>query len=145
MSKDRKKQLTSRPGFLIIRKCLELGIPITCLPGPTALIPALIQSGLTCDKFVFEGFLPKKKGKEKRLNFLFEDERSIIFYESPHRILKTLKIIQENIPNRKITIVKELTKIHEKMYRGTVNNVVEQLKLSSVKGEYIIILEGKNA
>jgi len=134
----------SDPGFLIVRKCLELGIKISCLPGPTALIPALIQSGLACDKFVFEGFLPKKKGKLTRLDSLFKETRSIIIYESPHRILKTLNIMQKNIPNRKISIVKELTKMHENVYRGTVTDVIEQLKSSNIKGEYIIILEGQN-
>ena len=95
----------SDPGFLIVRKCLELGIKISCLPGPTALIPALIQSGLACDKFVFEGFLPKKKGKLTRLDSLFKETRSIIIYESPHRILKTLNIMQKNIPNRKMSFL----------------------------------------
>ena len=134
----------SDPGFLIIRKCVELQIPVSCLPGPTALIPALIQSGFACEKFVFEGFLPKKKGKRKRLEALFQELRSIIIYESPHRILKTLGVFQELIPNREIVVVKELTKIHEKLYRGKPNNVIKQLNSSSLKGEYVIILKGKN-
>jgi 16S rRNA (cytidine1402-2'-O)-methyltransferase len=134
----------SDPGFLIIRKCIELQIPISCLPGPTALIPALIQSGFSCEKFVFEGFLPKKKGKRKRLEVLFKELRSVIIYESPHRILKTLEIFREIIPSRKIVVVKELTKIHEKSYRGNPNDVIEKLQLSNLKGEYIIILKGKD-
>ncbi len=132
----------SDPGFLIIRKCIELEIPVSCLPGPSALIPALIQSGFSCEKFVFEGFLPKKKGKRKRLEFLFKELRSVIIYESPHRILKTLDIFKELIPNRKIVVIKELTKIHEKLYRGNTSDVIEKLKLSNLKGEYIIILQG---
>jgi len=134
----------SDPGFLIIRKCVELQIPVSCLPGPTALIPALIQSGFACEKFVFEGFLPKKKGKRKRLEILFQELRSVIIYESPHRILKTLDVFQELIPNREIAVVKELTKMHEKVYRGKPNNVIKQLNSSSLKGEYIIILKGNN-
>ena len=134
----------SDPGFLIIRKCIELKIPVSCLPGPTALIPALIQSGFSCEKFVFEGFLPKKKGKRKRLEILFKELRSVIIYESPHRILKTLDIFQELIPNREIVVVKELTKIHEKLYRGTPIEVIKNLKEANLKGEYIIILKGNN-
>jgi len=134
----------SDPGFLIIRKCLELGIPVFCLPGPTALIPAIIQSGFSSDKFVFEGFLPKKKGKRKRLEILFKELRTVIIYESPHRILKTLEIFQEYIPNRKIVVIKELTKIHEKLYRGNINEVLQQLKSSNLKGEFVIILEGNH-
>ena len=134
----------SDPGFLIIRKCIELNIHVSCYPGPTALIPAIIQSGFSCEKFIFEGFLPKKKGKITRLLNLFNEERSIIIYESPHRIIKTLKIFENNIPNRRIFICKELTKIHENYYRGTVKNVIKELNLSSPKGEFIIVLEGKN-
>ena len=134
----------SDPGFLVIRKCVELKIPVSCLPGPTALIPALIQSGFSCEKFVFEGFLPKKKGKRKRLELLFKDLRSVIIYESPHRILKTLDVFLELIPNRQIVVVKELTKIHEKLYKGNPIDVIEKLKFSTIKGEYIIILKGNN-
>ena len=132
----------SDPGFLIIRKCVELEIEIKCLPGPTALIPALIQSGFPCDKFVFEGFLPKKKGKLKRLKYLVNETRSVIIYESPHRIVKTLEIIDALTPKKKIVVVKELTKIHENIYRGKSKEIIKNLELSNLKGEFIIIMNG---
>ena len=134
----------SDPGFLIIRKCVELEIDVKCLPGPTALIPALIQSGFPCEKFVFEGFLPKKKGKLKRLKYLVNETRSIIIYESPHRILKTLEIINNLTPNKKIVVVKELTKIHENIYRGISKEIIKNLELSKLKGEFIIIINGSD-
>ena len=134
----------SDPGFLIIRKCVELEIDVKCLPGPTALIPALIQSGFPCEKFVFEGFLPKKKGKLKRLEYLLNEKRSVIIYESPHRILKTLEIINNLTPNKKIVVVKELTKIHENIYRGISKEIIKNLELSKIKGEFIIIINGSD-
>ena len=134
----------SDPGFLIIRKCVELEIDVKCLPGPTALIPALIQSGFPCEKFVFEGFLPKKKGKLKRLEYLLNEKRSVIIYESPHRILKTLEIINNLTPNKKIVVVKELTKIHENIYRGISKEIIKNLELSKLKGEFIIIINGSD-
>ena len=132
----------SDPGFLIIRKCVELEIDVKCLPGPTALIPALIQSGFPCEKFVFEGFLPKKKGKLKRLDYLLNETRSVIIYESPHRILKTLEIINNLTPNKKIVVIKELTKIHENIYRGISKEIIKNLEISKLKGEFIIIING---
>ena len=134
----------SDPGFLIIRKCVELEIDVKCLPGPTALIPALIQSGFPCEKFIFEGFLPKKKGKLKKLEYLVNETRSVIIYESPHRILKTLEIINDLTPNKKIVVVKELTKIHENIYRGISKEIIKNLELSNLKGEFIIIMNGRN-
>ncbi len=134
----------SDPGFLIIRKCVELEIDVKCLPGPTALIPALIQSGFPCEKFIFEGFLPKKRGKLKKLEYLVNETRSVIIYESPHRILKTLEIINDLTPNKKIVVVKELTKIHENIYRGTSKEIIKNLELSKLKGEFIIIMNGRN-
>tara|TARA_B000000532_G_scaffold235177_1_gene220287 strand:- start:84 stop:752 length:669 start_codon:yes stop_codon:yes gene_type:complete len=134
----------SDPGFLIIRKCVELEIDVKCLPGPTALIPALIQSGFPCEKFIFEGFLPKKRGKLKKLEYLVNETRSVIIYESPHRILKTLEIINDLTPNKKIVVVKELTKIHENIYRGTSKEIIKNLELSNLKGEFIIIMNGRN-
>ncbi len=134
----------SDPGFLIIRKCVELEIDVKCLPGPTALIPALIQSGFPCEKFVFEGFLPKKKGKLKRLDYLLNETRSVIIYESPHRILKTLEIINNLTPNKKIVVIKELTKIHENIYRGISKEIIKNLEISKLKGEFIIIINGSD-
>ncbi|MEC8537525.1 MAG: 16S rRNA (cytidine(1402)-2'-O)-methyltransferase [Bacteroidota bacterium] len=134
----------SDPGFLIIRKCVELEIDVKCLPGPTALIPALIQSGFPCEKFVFEGFLPKKKGKLKRLDYLLNETRSVIIYESPHRILKTLEIINNLTPNKKIVVIKELTKIHENIYRGISKEIIKNLEISKLRGEFIIIINGSD-
>ena len=134
----------SDPGFLIIRKCVELEIDVKCLPGPTALIPALIQSGFPCEKFVFEGFLPKKKGKLKRLEYLLNETRSVIIYESPHRILKTLEIINNLTPNKKIVVIKELTKIHENIYRGISKEIIKNLEISKLRGEFIIIINGSD-
>ena len=134
----------SDPGFLIIRKCVELEIDVKCLPGPTALIPALIQSGFPCEKFVFEGFLPKKKGKLKRLDYLLNETRSVIIYESPYRILKTLEIINNLTPNKKIVVIKELTKIHENIYRGISKEIIKNLEISKLRGEFIIIINGSD-
>ena len=134
----------SDPGFLNIRKCVELEIDVKCLPGPTALLPALIQSGFPCEKFVFEGFLPKKKGKLKRLEYLLNETRSVIIYESPHRILKTLEIINNLTPNKKIVVIKELTKIHENIYRGISKEIIKNLEISNLRGEFIIIINGSD-
>jgi len=133
----------SDPGFLVIRECISLNIPISCLPGPTAFIPALIQSGFSCEKFVFEGFLPRKK-KKKRLELLATESRTIIIYESPYRLLKTLKNLKDFFQNRNIVIVKELTKIYENTYRGNLNDIIMKLEKTTIKGEYIIIIQGLN-
>ena len=134
----------SDPGFLLIRECVLNNIKIICLPGPTACIPALIQSGIACDRFVFEGFLPIKKGRKKRLLSIINEEKTIILYESPHRILKTLKELYELCPNRKIVVLKELTKIHETTYRGSILDIIDNLSVSRIKGEFVIILDGKD-
>ena len=133
----------SDPGFLLIRECISLNIPISCLPGPTALIPALIQSGFACEKFVFEGFLPRKK-KKKRLEFLSTENRTIIIYESPYRLLKTLNDLNTYFQERNIVVVKELTKIYESIYRGNIKSVIADLETANIKGEYIIIIQGFN-
>ena len=133
----------SDPGFLLIRECISLNIPISCLPGPTALIPALIQSGFACEKFVFEGFLPRKK-KKKRLDFLSTENRTIIIYESPYRLLKTLHDLNIYFQERNIVVVKELTKIYESIYRGNIKSVIADLETANIKGEYIIVIQGFN-
>ena len=133
----------SDPGFLLIRECVSLNIPISCLPGPTALIPALIQSGFACEKFVFEGFLPRKK-KKKRLEFLSTENRTIIIYESPYRLLKTLNDLNTYFQERNIVVVKELTKIYESIYRGNIKSVIADLETANIKGEYIIVIQGFN-
>ncbi len=133
----------SDPGFLLVRECIKNGIEIECLPGATAFIPALVNSGLPSDKFVFEGFLPHKKGRQTRLKFLAEETRTIIFYESPHRLLKTLKQFEEYFgENRLISVSRELTKIHEENVRGTVTELKKYYEEHTLKGEIVIIVEG---
>jgi len=132
----------SDPGFLLIRECLKFKINVICLPGPTAFVPALIQSGIPCDRFIFEGFLPTKKGRKTRLFDITNQSKTVIIYESPHRILKTLSELHKICPTRKIVVLKELTKIYETVYRGQVKEVVNSISHSVIKGEFIIILNG---
>lgn len=133
----------SDPGFLIIRECINNKIEVETLPGPTAFVPALINSGLPCDRFVFEGFLPHKKGRLKKLEELSNETRTLVFYESPHRIIKTLEqFIVYFGENRLISVSKELSKIHETTYRGRIIEVIGQIKNSVLKGEFVIIVEG---
>lgn len=134
----------SDPGFLIVRACIENNIEVECLPGPTALIPAIVNSGLPNDKFVFEGFLPQKKGRKKRLEILKEESRTIIFYESPYRLVKLLEQINEIIgDNRKACVSREISKIHEENRRDTISNLLSHYKDNPPKGEIVISLEGK--
>jgi len=133
----------SDPGFLLIRECIKNDINIISLPGPTACITALIQSGLPTNKFNFEGFLPLKKGRKKLLKQIFEDSiNPTIIYESKHRILKTLKEFSLIYPYRKIVVLKELTKLNEKVYRGTIIEVLELINNATIKGEFVIVLDG---
>ena len=133
----------SDPGFLLVRECIENGIEIECLPGPTALIPALVNSGFPSDKFCFEGFLPQKKGRQKILGRLQEEERTMIFYESPFRLLKTLIQFAETFgKNRKVSVSRELTKIYEENIRGTIENVIAHFSNKVVKGEIVIVVSG---
>lgn len=133
----------SDPGFLLIRACIEQGIEVETLPGPTAFVPALVNSGLPCDRFVFEGFLPQKKGRQKRVSELSTEKRTIILYESPFRLCKTLLQIAEHFgPDRKASVSRELTKIHEETVRGTLEEVTRHFSSKTVKGEIVIILEG---
>jgi len=134
----------SDPGYLLIKKCLEHNIEVESLPGATAFIPALINSGLPCDKFVFEGFLPHKKGRTKRLKILSEEERTMVFYESPHRLLKTLQQFGEYFGlERKASVSRELTKIYEENVRGSIEDVIEHFSQKKIKGEIVVIVEGK--
>ena len=134
----------SDPGFLLIRECAKNNIEIECLPGATAFVPALVNSALTCDKFVFEGFLPQKKGRQTRLKILAEEKRTMVFYESPYRIVKTLQQFVEFIgEERPIAISREISKKFEETKRGTVLEVLEYFKNKDPKGEFVIILEGK--
>lgn len=133
----------SDPGYLIVRTCIQNNIEIDCLPGPTAFVPALINSGIPSDKFIFEGFLPLKKGRKTRLEILSKEERTMVFYESPHKILKTLNDFLIHFgSNRKVSISRELTKIYEETIRGTIHSVLESLTEKSIKGEIVVIVEG---
>jgi 16S rRNA (cytidine1402-2'-O)-methyltransferase len=135
----------SDPGFLLVRACLENGIEVETLPGPTAFIPALVNSGLPCDRFCFEGFLPQKKGRNKRLQQLQEEERTMVFYEAPYRLLKTLnQFVVFFGAERRVSVSRELTKIYEETKRGTLNEMIAYFETHTIKGEFVIVLEGKN-
>ena len=134
----------SDPGFLLVRECLANDIEVECLPGPTALVPALVQSGIPCDRFYFYGFLPHKKGKETLLKRFAEMEETVAFYESPHRLVKSLeKMVEIMGPDRKISVSKEISKIHAHTFRGTLAEAVEHFAQGEVKGEFVIVLSGK--
>jgi 16S rRNA (cytidine1402-2'-O)-methyltransferase len=134
----------SDPGFLIVRTCLENNIEIECLPGPTAFVPALVVSGLPIDKFIFEGFLPPKKGRKSRLEKLALESRTMVFYESPHKLLRTLLDFDNFFgSNRKISISRELTKLYEETLRGSIKEMVTIYSNKKPKGEYVIIVQGK--
>jgi 16S rRNA (cytidine1402-2'-O)-methyltransferase len=134
----------SDPGFLLVRTCIEKSIDVETLPGATALIPALVNSGLPCDRFCFEGFLPQKKGRMKRLKKLENEERTMVFYESPHRIVKLVdQLIDILGRQRKASLSRELTKIHEENLRGSLAELAEKLKDTQPRGEYVLIVAGK--
>ena len=134
----------SDPGFLLTRACIKNNITIECLPGATAFVPALVNSGLPNDKFVFEGFLPVKKGRQTRLKFLAQEERTMIFYESPHKLLKTLTHFEEYFgADRKLSVSRELTKLYEETVRGTVTEMLSHFEKKAPKGEFVIVVEGR--
>jgi 16S rRNA (cytidine1402-2'-O)-methyltransferase len=135
----------SDPGFLLTRACLENDIDIECLPGATAFVPALVNSGLPNDKFVFEGFLPVKKGRQTRLTFLAEETRTMIFYESPHKLVKTLTNFVEYFgEDRPISVSRELTKLYEETVRGSVTEVLAHFTKKDPKGEFVVVVAGKS-
>jgi 16S rRNA (cytidine1402-2'-O)-methyltransferase len=134
----------SDPGFLIARAALQAGLKIECLPGATAFVPALIKSGLPADRFVFEGFIPQKKGRQTLLKKLAEEERTMIFYESPYRLVKTLEHFKEYLgPGRKASVSRELTKMFEETFNGTLEEAIAHFSQKEVKGEIVIVVEGK--
>ncbi|MFZ4740238.1 MAG: 16S rRNA (cytidine(1402)-2'-O)-methyltransferase [Bacteroidales bacterium] len=136
----------SDPGFLLIRECLKFNINIECLPGATAFVPAIVNSGLPCDRFLFEGFLPVKKGRQTKLKILSEIDVTMIFYESPHRLVKTLEQFIEYFGSeRQASVSRELTKIYEENQRGTLTEILNYYKDKTVKGEIVIIVEGKQS
>jgi 16S rRNA (cytidine1402-2'-O)-methyltransferase len=133
----------SDPGYLIVKACLLNDIEIECLPGPTAFVPALIKSGLPADRFIFEGFLPHKKGRKKRLDSLINEKRTMIFYESPYRIIKTLNdFISYFGASRKASVSRELTKKHEETVNGDLESVIQHFEEEKIRGEFVIILQG---
>ncbi len=135
----------SDPGFLLARACVQEGITLECLPGPTAFVPALVASGFPCDRFVFEGFLPHKKGRMTRLTKLAEEDRTIVLYESPHRLVKCLGQIEEIFgAERNVCVVREISKIYEEFKRGVVIDVKKHYEDHPPKGEIVIVIEGKN-
>lgn len=134
----------SDPGFLLTRACVEQQIEVECLPGATAFVPALVNSGLPCDKFVFEGFLPVKKGRQTRLQLLAEETRTMVFYESPHKLIKTLDNFCEYFgEERQLSVSRELTKLYEETIRGTAKEVLERYTNKPPKGEIVIIVAGR--
>lgn len=133
----------SDPGFLIARECAREGIKVECLPGATAFVPALVCSGIPCDRFVFEGFLPQKKGRQSRIQSLKEETRTLVFYESPYRVLKTLEQFRETFgDDRQIAVCREISKVHEECVRGTLAEVEQHFKQHEPKGEFVLIMAG---
>lgn len=134
----------SDPGFLLVRECVKQEIEVECLPGATAFVPALINSGLPCEKFVFEGFLPVKKGRQTRLELLSQENRTMVFYESPHRILKTLtQFCNYFEEERLVSVSREISKLFEETKRGKIKEVLAYFQERKPKGEFVIIVEGK--
>ena len=135
----------SDPGFLLVRECVRKGVEVQTLPGATAFVPALVSSGLPCDRFCFEGFLPQKKGRHSRLEALKEETRSIVFYESPRRLVKTLQQLVEVFgEERQVSVAREISKLHEEHVRGTLKEVLTHFEQTEPLGEIVIILAGKN-
>lgn len=135
----------SDPGFYLVREAVAAGVTVQCLPGATAFVPALVASGLPCDRFCFEGFLPQKKGRATRLESLKDEERTMIFYESPYRVLKTLKQFAEYFGGeRRVSACREISKIHEESVRGTLDEVISHFEATAPRGEFVIVLAGKS-
>lgn len=135
----------SDPGYLLVRECIKNGIEIECLPGPTAFVPALVNSGLPTDRFVFEGFLPHKKGRQTRLEFLKLERRTMIFYESPHRLLKSLQQFAEYFgPHRQASVSRELSKHFEENIRGSLQEIITYFAEKTIKGEIVIVIAGES-
>lgn len=142
LTSDAGTPAISDPGFLLVRAAVEAGVNVETLPGATAFVPALVNSGLPCDRFVFEGFLPHKKGRQKKILELKEEERTIVFYESPYRIIKALEQFQELLGERRCSVSRELSKMYEETVRGTFQEVIDHFKKNPPKGEFVIVIEG---
>lgn len=135
----------SDPGYLLVKTCIDKGVEVECLPGATAFVPALAVSGLPSEKFCFEGFLPQKKGRNKKMLPLINEERTMIFYESPFRLLKTLELFIECFgPGRKASVSREISKLHEENVRGSLQDLFDHFKSKTIKGEIVIVVEGKS-
>lgn len=133
----------SDPGFMLVRACVEHGVEVQCLPGPTAFVPALVASGLPCDRFVFEGFLPQKKGRATRLSQLAVEPRTMVFYESPYRVVKTLGQLADAFgPERRMAACREISKLHEETVRGTVDEVKAHFEACEPRGEFVLVVAG---
>ena len=135
----------SDPGFLLARECVRQGVEVQCLPGATALVPALVASGLPCDRFVFEGFLPQKKGRMTRLQQLAAEQRTVVIYESPYRVLKTLTQMAEVMGDtRPVAVCREISKVHEQVVRGTMAEAIAHFQTNEPRGEFVIIIGSNN-
>lgn len=135
----------SDPGFLLVRECIRMGVKVECLPGATAFVPALVQSGLPCDQFLFAGFLPQKKGRKTRLEYLAQHDKTIVLYESPYRLVKALAEIAEYFgAERQVAVCRELTKLHEETFRGSAKEAHDHFAAKTVKGEIVIIIGGNS-
>ena len=135
----------SDPGFFLVREAVKAGVEVQCLPGATAFVPALVSSGLPCDRFAFEGFLPQKKGRQSKIESLKDESRTMIFYESPYRVVKTLQQFAEAYGgDRQVSVCREISKIHEESVRGTLDEVIAHFKEKEPKGEIVIILGGRS-
>ena len=132
----------SDPGFLLVREALANEIPVDSLPGATAFVPALVKSGFPCDRFIFEGFLPHKNGRQTRIETVKDEKRTIVYYESPHRLLKTLQQFKEILGERNVSVSRELTKKFEETVTGSIDDVIAHFNSKSIKGEFVIVLEG---
>ena len=135
----------SDPGFFLVREAVRAGVEVQCLPGATAFVPALVASGLPCDRFVFEGFLPQKKGRQTRLEALREEQRTMVFYESPYRLVKTLQQLAEVFgSDRQVSVCREISKVHEESVRGSLDEVIAHFKEKEPKGEIVIVIKGNS-
>ncbi len=133
----------SDPGFLLVRACIERGVEVQCLPGATAFVPALVASGLPCERFCFEGFLPQKKGRATQLAALAEEKRTMVFYESPHRVEKTLRQMAEVFgAERRAAVVREISKIHEETVRGSLAELADHFAANTPRGEFVLVVAG---
>ncbi|RRD02327.1 16S rRNA (cytidine(1402)-2'-O)-methyltransferase [Prevotella sp. OH937_COT-195] len=135
----------SDPGFYLVREAVNAGIEVQCLPGATAMIPALVSSGLPCDRFCFEGFLPQKKGRQSRIKALADEQRTMVFYESPYRLLKLLgQLVAEFGEERRASVCREISKVHEECVRGTLGEITAHFKEHEPRGEFVVVVAGKD-